>query len=204
MGRKSPPPPTIIMPPPPPPPQVVTEVTPQETYQDASDYLRRIHERDKFIEQRRWDSGYTPGARAATNALAGLQAAENAMRLAGGPITPTFGSQNLGGTEAIINQLSPKPTQGSASRQVRIKPTVQGGLPATLGTKVTGPAARLSAAQDIYAKALAQKTNEQFSYPEFQEPSWADRDWYPSLQKWDDRSEYVELGDDTPRKIPLT
>ena len=94
-----------------------------------------------------------------------------------------FGSQasfgGLGGTEAIIGQLAPKATSGSASRQARIRPTVQGGLPNTLGTAATGPEARLAAAQEAYAKALAQKESERFSYPEFEEPSWAEVDYSP-------------------------
>ena len=116
-----------------------------------------------------------------------------------------FGSQasfgGLGGTEAIIGQLAPKATSGSSSRQARIRPTLPGGLPNTLGTVATGPEARLAAAQEAYAKALAQKESERFSYPEFEEPSWADRDWYDTIKKWDDRSDKVEIDDSPPRII---
>ena len=79
MGRKSPPPPTIIMPPPPPPPQVITDVTPQESYRDASDYLRRLDDREKAIEARRWSAGETPGAVRSSHAAVNLRAAEDAM-----------------------------------------------------------------------------------------------------------------------------
>jgi len=206
MGRKSPPPPTIIMPPPPPPPSVVTDVTPQESYSDAADYLRRLDDREKAIEARRWDAGETPGNIRSSHAAVNLRAAEDAVKYgntAPGP-APQFGSQasqgGLGGTQAIISQLAPKATSGSASRQARIRPTVQG-LPNTLGTAATGPEARLAAAQEAYAKALAQKRGEKFYYPEFEEPSWADRDWYDTIKKWDDRSDKVEIGDATPKII---
>ena len=205
MGRKSPPPPTIIMPPPPPPPQVITDVTPQESYSDASDYLRRLDDREKAIEARRWSAGETPGNVRSSHAAVNLRAAEDAVKYgntAPGP-APQFGSQasfgGLGGTQAIINQLVPKASSGSASRQARIRPTVQG-LPNTLGTAATGPEARLAAAQEAYAKAIAQKKGEQFYYPEYEEPSWADRDWYDTIKKWDDRSDKVEI-DDSPPKI---
>ena len=206
MGRKSPPPPTIIMPPPPPPPQVITDVTPQESYSDAADYLRRLDDREKAIEARRWSAGETPGNVRSSHAAVNLRAAEDAVKYgntAPGP-APQFGSQasqgGLGGTQAIINQLAPKAGQGSASRQARIRPTVQG-LPNTLGTAATGPEARLAAAQEAYAKAIAQKKGEQFYYPEYEEPSWADRDWYDTIKKWDDRSDKVEIGDAEPKII---
>ena len=206
MGRKSPPPPQIIMPPPPPPPSVVTDVTPQESYSDAADYLRRLDDREKAIEARRWDAGETPGNIRSSHAAVNLRAAEDAVKYgntAPGP-APQFGSQasqgGLGGTQAIISQLAPKATSGSASRQARIRPTVQG-LPNTLGTAATGPEARLAAAQEAYAKAIAQKKGEQFYYPEYEEPSWADRDWYDTIKKWDDRSDKVEIGDATPKII---
>ena len=203
MGRKSPPPPTIIMPPPPPPPQVITDVTPQESYSDAADYLRRLDDREKAIEARRWNAGETPGAVRSSHAAVNLRAAEDAMKY-GNTAPEAFGSQasfgGLGGTQAIISQLAPKATSGSASRQARIRPSVQG-LPNTLGTRATGPEARLAAAQEAYAKAIAQKRGEQFSYPEFEEPSWADRDWYDTIKKWDDRSDKVEIGDATPKII---
>ena len=202
MGRKSPPPPTIIMPPPPPPPQVITDVTPQESYSDAADYLRRLDDREKAIEARRWDAGETPGAVRSSHAAVNLRAAEDAMKY-GNTAPEAFGSQasfgGLGGTQAIIGQLAPKASSGSSSRQARIRPKVQG-LPNTLGTRATGPEARLAAAQEAYALALAQKKSEKFSYPEFQEPSWADRDWYDTIKKWDDRSDKVEI-DDSPPKI---
>ena len=210
MGRKSPPPPTIIMPPPPPPPSVVTDVTPQESYSDAADYLRRLDDREKAIEARRWSAGETPSNVRSSHAAVNLRAAEDAVKYGNtspGP-APQFGSQatfgGLGGTQAIIDQLAPKAGQGSASRQARIRPTVSGGLPNTLGTRATGPEARLAAAQEAYALALAQKKSEKFSYPEFEEPSWADRDWYPVIDKWRERSDFEELGDNTPKAVPLT
>ena len=203
MGRKSPPPPTIIMPPPPPPPQVITDVTPQESYSDASDYLRRLDDREKAIEARRWSAGETPGAVRSSHAAVNLRAAEDAMKY-GNTAPEAFGSQatfgGLGGTQAIIGQLAPKASAGSSSRQARIRPTVQG-LPNTLGTAATGPEARLAAAQEAYAKAIAQKKGEKFYYPEYEEPSWADRDWYDTIKKWDDRSDKVEIGDATPKII---
>ena len=206
MGRKSPPPPTIIMPPPPPPPQVITDVTPQDAYRDAADYLRRLDDREKAIEARRWSAGETPGNIRSSHAAVNLRAAEDALKY-GNTAPESFGSQasfgGLGGTEAIIGQLAPKATSGSSSRQARIRPTLPGGLPNTLGTAATGPEARLAAAQEAYAKALAQKESEKFSYPEFEEPSWADRDWYPIIDKCRERSDFEEVGDDTPRQIPL-
>ena len=204
MGRKSPPPPTIIMPPPPPPPQVITDVTPQESYSDASDYLRRLDDREKAIEARRWSAGETPGNVRSSHAAVNLRAAEDAMKY-GNTAPEAFGSQasfgGLGGTQAIIGQLAPKASSGSSSRQARIRPTLPNRLPNTLGTAATGPEARLAAAQEAYALALAQKKNEKFSYPEFEEPSWADRDWYDTIKKWDDRSDKVEIGDATPKII---
>ena len=204
MGRKSPPPPTIIMPPPPPPPQVITDVTPQESYSDASDYLRRLDDRERAIEERRWSAGETPGAVRSSHAAVNLRAAEDAMKYVN-TAPQAFGSPasngGLGGTEAIIGQLAPKATSGSSSRQARIRPTLPGGLPNTLGTAATGPEARLAAAQEAYAKALAQKESERFSYPEFEAPSWADRDWYDTIKKWDDRSDKVEIDDSPPRII---
>ena len=204
MGRKSPPPPQIILPPPPPPPQIITDVTPQESYSDAADYLRRLDDREKAIEARSWSAGETPGDVRSSHAAVNLRAAEDAMKY-GNTAPQAFGSQasfgGLGGTEAIIGQLAPRATSGSASRQARIRPTLPGGLPNTLGTAATGPEARLAADQEAYAKALAQKDKEKFSYPEFEEPSWADRDWYDTIKKWDDRSDKVEIGDATPKII---
>ena len=75
----------------------------------------------------------------------------------------------LGGTPAIISQLAPKAASGSYSRDARIRQSYTG-LPDTLGTAATGKDARLANAQEAYAKALARKDAEQFSYPEFQEP----------------------------------
>ena len=67
--------------------------------------------------------------------------------------------------------------------------------------QVTGPEARLARAQEAYWKAQQAKESEKFSYPEFVEPSWADRDWYPVIDKWRDRSDKVEVNDDEPRII---
>ena len=208
MGRKSPPPPTIIMPPPPPPPQIVTDVTPTESYQDASDYLRRLNDREEAIEKRRWDAGETPGNIRASHAAINLQNAELADQLdrsSSFPGTPGFGSQTqpggMAGTSAVINALSSAPTAGSASRQARIRPQV--GNVTAQGRAVTGPEARLAAAQKAYWLANRAKETEQFSYPDYEEPSWADRDWYPIIDKWKERSDKVEVGDDTPRQIPI-
>ena len=212
MGRKSPPPPpppTIIMPPPPPPPQIVQDVTPRETYQDATDYLRRLDEREEAIEKRRWDAGETPGNIRASHAGIDLQAAELRNQLdksTSFPGGPGFGSQTQpgvsGGTGAVINALTTKPTSGSSSRQARIRPSQ---LSATAqGTAVTGPEARLQRAQEAYWLAQQQKNNEKFSYPDFVEPSWSDRDWYPIVDKWKERSDKVEVDDSPPRQIPVT
>ena len=205
MGRKSPPPPTIIMPPPPPPPQIVTDVTPTESYQDASDYLRRLDAREEAIEKRRWDAGETPGNIRSSHAAINLQNAELADQLdrsSSFPGTPGFGSQTqpggMAGTQAVINALTTAPTAGSASRQARIRPGQASG--AQLAAAATGPQARLAAAQKAYWLAQKAKEDEKFSYPDYQEPSWAERDWYPVIDKWNERSDKVEI-DDSPPKI---
>ena len=205
MGRKSPPPPTIIMPPPPPPPQIVTDVTPTESYQDASDYLRRLDAREEAIEKRRWDAGETPGNIRSSHAAINLQNAELANQLdrsSSFPGTPGFGSQTqpggMAGTQAVINALTTAPTAGSASRQARIRPGQASG--AQLAAAHTGPEARLAAAQKAYWLAQKAKEDEKFSYPDYQEPSWAERDWYPVIDKWNERSDKVEV-DDSPPKI---
>ena len=205
MGRKSPPPPTIIMPPPPPPPQIVTDVTPTESYQDASDYLRRLDAREEASEKRRWDAGETPGNIRSSHAAINLQNAELADQLdrsSSFPGTPGFGSQTqpggMAGTQAVINALTTAPTAGSASRQARIRPGQASG--AQLAAAATGPQARLAAAQKAYWLAQKAKEDEKFSYPDYQEPSWAERDWYPVIDKWNERSDKVEI-DDSPPKI---
>ncbi len=204
MGRKSPPPPTIIMPPPPPPPQIVTDVTPQETYSDASDYLRRLDDRERAIEERRWSAGETPGAVRSSHAAINLRNAELANDLdksSSFPGTPNFGSQatpGMAGTSAVINALASKPTAGSASRQARIRPPMTA---AAQASAATGPEARLANAQKAYWLAEQQKNNEKFSYPDFEEPAWANRDWYDPIKKWSDRSDKVEVGDATPKII---
>ena len=205
MGRKSPPPPTIIMPPPPPPPQIVTDVTPTESYQDASDYLRRLDAREEAIEKRRWDAGETPGNIRSSHAAINLQNAELADQLdrsSSFPGTPGFGSQTqpggMAGTQAVINALTTAPTAGSASRQARIRPGQASG--AQLAAAATGPEARLAAAQKAYWLAQKAKEDEKFSYPDYEEPSWAERDWYPVIDKWNERSDKVEI-DDSPPKI---
>jgi hypothetical protein len=211
MGKKSPPPPpppTIIMPPPPPPPQIVTDVTPRESYQDASAYLQRLHDREEAIEKRRWDAGETPGNIRASHAGINLASAELANQLdksSSFPGGPGFGSQTQpgvrSGTDAVINALAAAPTQGSSSREARIRPQDMNAV--QQGTQVTGPEARLARAQEAYWKAQKAKENEKFSYPEFVEPSWADRDWYPIVDKWKERSDKVEVNDDPPRQIPI-
>ena len=208
MGKKSPPPPpppTIIMPPPPPPPQIVQDVTPRETYQDATDYLRRLDAREEAIEKRRWDAGETPGNVRASHAGIDLASAELANQLdksTSFPGTPSFGSQ--AGANAVISALAPKPVAGSSSRQARIRPSQ---LSATAqGTAITGPEARLQKAQEAYWLAQRAKDNEKFSYPDYVEPSWGKdggRDWYPIIDKWKERSDKVEIDDSPPRQIPV-
>ena len=209
MGRKSPPPPPppqIILPPPPPPATVFQDVTPRESYQDASDYLQRLHDREEAIEKRRWDAGETPGNIRASHAGIDLASAELANRLdqsTSFPGTPEFGSRaqpgGMAGTNAVINALTAGPTQGSSSRDARIRP--QDMTAVQQGMQVTGPEARLARAQEAYWKAQKAKETEQFSYPDYVEPSWADRDWYPVVDKWKERSDKVEVGDDEPRII---
>ena len=206
MGRKSPPPPTIIMPPPPPPPQIVTDVTPQETYSDASDYLRRLDDRERAIEERRWSAGETPGAVRSSHAAINLRNAELANDLdksSSFPGTPNFGSQSspglMSGTGTIMSSLGTGANTGSTSRQARIRPSQMS--PAAQAFAATGPEARLANAQKAYWLAEQQKNNEKFSYPDFEEPSWADRDWLDSINKWKDRSDKVEVGDATPKII---
>ena len=92
MGRKSPPPPTIIMPPPPPPPQGITDVTPQETYQDASSYLNRIQKQTEEIARRRWNRGETDANIALSHAGVNLRHAERQAKWANRN-DPTIGSQ---------------------------------------------------------------------------------------------------------------
>ena len=201
MGRKSPPPPTIIMPPPPPPPQVITDVTPQETYQAASSYLNRIHNQTEEIARRRWNRGETDANIALSHAGVNLRHAERQAKWANRN-DPNFGSQagfsNLGGTAAILGQLAPT-QKGSTSRDARIRP---GFPPPSFDPRTPStPNDRLAAAQQAYAKALSRKENDEFYFPEFQEPSWKDRDWYDTINKWDDRSDKVLVGDATPKII---
>ncbi len=206
-GGSSPAPPTIIMPPPPPPPQIVQDVTPKETYQDAAGYLRRMDEREKAIQERRWAAGETPGNVRASHAAINLASAELADKLdksTSFPGGPGFGSQTqpggMAGTAAVVNALTAKPTSGSSSRQARIRPGQIGSVGAP-GTAVSGPEARLAAAQKAYDLALAQKETEKFEYPEFQEPEWANRDWHPVIDEWTERSDKVEVGPTDPKII---
>jgi len=206
MGRKSPPPPQIIMPAPPPPPEIVTDVAPTESYQDASDYLRRLNDREEAIEKRRWDAGETPGNIRSSHAAINLQNAELANQLdrsGSFPGTPGFGSQTnpggMAGTQAVISALTTAPTAGSASRQARIRPGQASG--AQLAATATGPQARLAAAQKAYWLAQKAKEDEKFSYPDYEEPSWANRDWYDTINKWNERSDKVEVDDSPPRII---
>ena len=209
MGKKSPPPPpppTIVMPPPPPPATIFQDVTPTESYQDASDYLQRMHDREAQIEKRRWDAGETPGNVRASHAGIDLRSAELANQLdqsTSFPGSPSFGGERFGGagsgTEAVISALAAAPTQGSSSREARIRPQDMNAI--EQGKVFTGPEARLARAQEAYWKAQQAKESEKFSYPEFVEPSWADRDWYPVIDKWRDRSDKVEVNHDEPRII---
>jgi hypothetical protein len=180
-------------------------VTPTESYQDASDYLRRLDAREEAIEKRRWDAGETPGNIRSSHAAINLQNAELANQLdrsSSFPGTPGFGSQTqpggMAGTQAVINALTTAPTAGSASRQARIRPGQASG--AQLAAAATGPEARLAAAQKAYWLAQKAKEDEKFSYPDYEEPSWANRDWYPVIDKWNERSDKVEI-DDSPPKI---
>ena len=201
----SPPPPTIIMPPPPPPPQIVTEVTPQQTYGDASDYLRRIQERQNIIEKRRWDAGESPAARSALHAGFNLRAAENAAAVQR-PAHPAsmpgyFGSQTMPGGRSAANQivdaLYSGPEKGSQSRQTRITPKQYLDY-ATPQAVYEGPQARLRQMQDAYDLAMMKKAEDKFVPTEFEAPSWAERDWWDEIQKWEERSDKVEMGDPTP------
>ena len=208
MGRKSPPPPQVIMPPPPPPSTIVTDVTPTETYQDATDYLRRLDAREEAIEKRRWDAGETPGNIRSSHAAINLRNAELANNLDRGasfPGTPNFGSQTnpglMAGTGAVMNTLGTGANTGSTSRQARIRPDQMS--PTAQAAAVTGPEARLANAQKAYWLAEQQKNNEQFSYPDFEEPSWADRDWYPVVDKWKERSDKIEVDDSPPRVVSM-
>ena len=199
------PPPTIIMPPPPPPPQIVTEVTPQQTYGDASDYLRRIQERQNIIEKRRWDAGESPAARAALHAGVNLRAAENAAAVQRPPHPASmpgyFGSQTMPGGRSAANQivdaLYSGPEKGSQSRQTRITPKQYLDY-ATPQAVYEGPQARLRQMQDAYDLAMMKKAEDKFVPTEFEAPSWAERDWWDEIQKWEERSDKVEMGDPTP------
>ncbi len=197
-GGSPPPPPTIIMPPPPPPPQIVQDVTPAETYRDASDYMKRMDDRYKEIERRRWDAGQTPAATDLARSQLELRLAENAAQLA----PPDFGSQTSPGsgaaTAAVINALAPKVSKGSQSRDVRIRPTDAG---ATGVSASATPEERLARAQKAYKLAEQRKKDEVLTQPEFQQPGWADRDWYPVIDKWAERSDKVEVGDTDPKII---
>jgi hypothetical protein len=168
--------------------------------------LQRLHDREEAIEKRRWDAGETPGNIRASHAAIDLQNAELANRLdqsSSFPGTPEFGAQaqpgGMAGTNAVISALAAGPTQGSSSRDARIRP--QDMTAVQQGMQVTGPEARLARAQEAYWKAQKAKETEQFSYPDYVEPSWADRDWYPVVDKWKERSDKVEVGDGEPRII---
>tara|TARA_R100001082_G_scaffold33012_1_gene17116 strand:+ start:2518 stop:3549 length:1032 start_codon:yes stop_codon:yes gene_type:complete len=201
----SPPPPTIIMPPPPPPPQIVTDVTPQQTYNDAANYMKRMEKREAILDKRRWDAGQTPAATALRRAGTDLRLAENAAALAGPPPPSSqpgfYGSLTMPGVKgssSVIDALFAGPSQGSQSRDARIRPS-SGDFDASLPyIPPSGPEARLAAAQQAYDLASTRKANEVYVQPEFEAPSWADRDWYDEIKKWSDRSDKVEMGDPTP------
>jgi len=208
MGKKSPPPapaPVIIKNPPPPPATLYQDVTPQATYQDATDYLARMHAREEAIEKRRWDAGETPGNVRASHAGINLASAELANKLdqsSSFPGTPAFGGERFGGgTDAVISALAAKPVSGSTSRDARIRPSQ---LSETAqGTALTGPERRLQKAQKAYYLASQAKDSEEFSYPDFVKPSWHDRDWYPVMEKWKERDIPVEVNDDDPEIIKI-
>ncbi len=203
-GGGSPPPPTIIMPPPPPPPQIVQDVTPTSTYQDASGYLKRMDDRERAIEERRWKAGATPGNTAVRHSGIDLATAELDARMNAPGASIPFGSQTTPGgsssaTAAVINALAPKPGSGSTSRQARLRAPAPGVT--TTAAQMGGPEERLARAQRAYALAEQQKANENFEWKEFQEPEWANRDWFPEINKWKDRSDKVEVGDTDPKII---
>ena len=198
----SPPPPTIIMPPP--PPQIVQDVTPTSTYQDASGYLKRMDDRERAIEERRWKAGATPGNTAVRHSGIDLATAELDARMNAPGASIPFGSQTTPGgsssaTAAVINALAPKPGSGSTSRQARLRAPAPGVT--TTAAQMGGPEERLARAQRAYALAEQQKANENFEWKEFQEPEWANRDWFPEINKWKDRSDKVEVGDTDPKII---
>ena len=164
-----------------------------------------MHDREAQIEKRRWDAGETPGNVRASHAGIDLRSAELANQLdqsTSFPGSPSFGGERFGGagsgTEAVISALAAAPTQGSSSREARIRPQDMNAI--EQGKVFTGPEARLARAQEAYWKAQQAKESEQFSYPDYQEPSWAERDWYPVIDKWNERSDKVEV-DDSPPKI---
>ena len=144
----------------------------------------------------------SPAAVAAQHAATNLRGAELDYQLNRGG--PTFGSQTSPGTAtaSVINALAPKPGSGSTSREARITPSQMGSMGAPGGSP-TGPAERLAAAQRAYALAQSRKDNEKFEWKEWKDPEWADRDWGPVLDEWKAKSDKVEVGDDTPRQIPV-
>ena len=201
-GGSPPSPPTIIMPPPPPPPQIVTDVTPQATYNDASDYLRRIQKRQDAVDKRRWDAGGSPAAINARHAAIGLRGAENAVAVQQQDKDPSyFGSQMTPGGRSVAGQivdaLYSGPEKGSQSRQTRITPKQYLDY-ATPQAVYEGPQARLDQMKNAYDLAMTKKSEEKFVPTEFEAPSWAERDWWDEIQKWEDRSDKVEVGDPTP------
>ncbi len=205
-GGSPPPPPTIIMPPPPPPPQIVQDVTPTETYQDASNYLKRMDDRERAIEERRWMAGETPANQALRHSSIDLAGAELDARLNAPGASNLFGSQTAPGgsgqaTAAVINALAPKPGSGSTSRDARLANQAAMAAQGGAGVQTGGPEARLAAAQKAYELAQARKANEKFEWEDFQEPSWADRDWHGPIKKWQERSDKVEVGDTDPKII---
>jgi hypothetical protein len=184
----------------------VQDVTPTETYQDASNYLKRMDDRERAIEERRWMAGETPANQALRHSSIDLAGAELDARLNAPGASNLFGSQTAPGgsgqaTAAVINALAPKPGSGSTSRDARLANQAAMAAQGGAGVQTGGPEARLAAAQKAYELAQARKANEKFEWEDFQEPSWADRDWHGPIKKWQERSDKVEVGDTDPKII---
>jgi len=213
-GSPPPPPPVVVMPPPPPPPQIIQDVTDPSTYAHANDYLKRLRGQSDKIDEGRWLAGGSPGDLAVRHASTELRAAQNQARAdemgrSNTPFMPSpgstdsWGSQTESGLEAgnkaVIEALT-KDT-GSASRDARLRVDDKFSSAAPLPGTNASPTDRLTAAQNALALAQAQKATETFSPDEYVDPSWADHDWYPVLEKWKDRSDEIKVSKADPKII---